>query len=505
MTVDAEKTGIDQRLRHLADSDDEASWAHFLVEEDSYLRTVARSFLSCEDQVDDVLQETVMRLRRALPRYESRGDGEARTWLRNAVQHASQDLLRAERSRKHRERTSGDERGTIATQPQETITDSQLADRMESSLRGLPRRLQRIIELHYYRGLSFGEIAQHLKLTPHHTHVLHGRAIDRLRRRLVTAGVPAMGAAAIVNLLQERNTTTVQAGESEAACMTNVEDGIAATEAVGDMVPWTRSWSFWSTAAIAGSVIVATLIGVITLLTVASKPGDVIREIPLPMRWPRGIAYDVTSDTLVLATSQKLYHIDPHKGDLLPPVEGLIATYGSEVISRVDAKPEGVRTICSDGNRIWVRHQSTPMSRQVVVSWQAWDSEHIGVDVIFDQPLLHGCYGLAAADGRLWTIDRNNQELVTLDQKNGHILTRIPLPTELSGVSWLALMDNHLWVWDSNADRSRSLVKIDPATATVLARLPCPTDKVHAIAAGKPGTLWVAGEDPQAWLLCIEQ
>jgi RNA polymerase sigma factor for flagellar operon FliA len=68
-----------------------------------------------------------------------------------------------------------------ARDPEETLAESELREQLSVALRQLPRRLQLLLSLYYYEGLTMREIGQVLDLSESRVSQLHGRAMEDLR------------------------------------------------------------------------------------------------------------------------------------------------------------------------------------------------------------------------------------------------------------------------------------------------------------------------------------
>lgn len=68
-----------------------------------------------------------------------------------------------------------------AVDPEEALAEADLREQLSVALRQLPRRLQLLLSLYYFEGLTMKEIGQVLDLSESRVSQLHGRAMAHLR------------------------------------------------------------------------------------------------------------------------------------------------------------------------------------------------------------------------------------------------------------------------------------------------------------------------------------
>jgi len=495
---------LDRRLLRLAETDDETDWAELLAAEGGFLRAVARDHLDGEDLVDDTVQEAVLRCRRALRHYRSYGEAEARYWLRLVVRHTALDLICAERSRRRRERTAGEEAARHDHEHGHRRTmDADYEERMESSLDELPTKQRSVIDLHYFFGLSFGAIAERLRMTPNHVHVLHKRALGSLRKRLAPAGVPVLSAAALTALLAARG-EALEPPPAPAAG--GGGDGASVTTGAGRRSgrlarSSSRARWWW----VGGLVVTGAVVAVITFVPIGHRPADggrVIRRIELaasvpPFPFSKGAA---VSDSLFFASGPDLHRVDPRSG-VRRPGDALRVKLVPE--DSTYAKPARAHyylpILAGDGDRLWFVGEARRLPPRLF----RWDPATGEIERRFDLPEPgHVWRGLAAGDGKLWLVLGKPRELLTLDQADGRVLSRVAWPAELD-LGPIANSGGGVWTTDGRDGGPTTLVKLDPATGRILARLPAPTDEVTGLCAGGPERLWVIDNSHKAWLVDV--
>jgi RNA polymerase sigma factor for flagellar operon FliA len=78
-----------------------------------------------------------------------------------------------------------------APDPEESLEEVELYERLAGALQQLPRRLQVLLSLYYYEGLTMKEIGQVLDLSESRVSQLHARAVKRLQTALEPEAAPA--------------------------------------------------------------------------------------------------------------------------------------------------------------------------------------------------------------------------------------------------------------------------------------------------------------------------
>ena len=498
--------GTNQRLLRLAHSDSEQDWSQLLRQDGGMIRAVARDYLNNEDQVDDAVQNAIIRLRRALPQYQPTNDKGARAFLRRIVACAAQDLIKAERRRRRREMATRASNDAETNESPPGIADPELAERVESSLRGLPKRQQQIIELHYFHGLSFGDVAQRLEITPHHTHVLHGRAIKGLRRRLVKNGAPALSLAALCSLLMAMN--KLHPGEglmpdstSSAAQAPAAQASLAAAQAQG--LSSAVGWLGWG---IASGLIALVAFSVFAWYPTAPPPsevidnthlpktGEVVHHIQLATKNALGsLAYHTSTDVLWVTTGRILHRVRPSNGQSLHQGERIELAFDEQLSQRIPLSNYHIQDLAWHQDQLWLQLKF-PMNHACFASW---DPARNLVVKVHELPKPGNWDGLAAAHDRLWTIDTQQGDLLTIDQATGQVLVRASLPKELALTvrTRLAYADQGIWLSHRADNNTWSFIKLDPDTAAVLLILPAPsiTGNITGLCPGDRDTLWALG------------
>ncbi len=74
--------------------------------------------------------------------------------------------------------------------PEETLENTEQLQQLEAAIRRLPRRLQILLSLYYYEGLTMKEVGQVLDLSESRVSQLHSRAMQQLRDALTQEPAP---------------------------------------------------------------------------------------------------------------------------------------------------------------------------------------------------------------------------------------------------------------------------------------------------------------------------
>lgn len=136
------------------------------------LERVAMSMLRCQEDAEDIVQESVMKALRFLPRF--RGDARIDTWLHAIVVNTARDWLRLRRQRAQVSLETGfEERDDIlpldfphpGENPEESCSRRELLLHVQQEIRHLDPRHQLPIRLCDLDGRSYREAALMLKLT----------------------------------------------------------------------------------------------------------------------------------------------------------------------------------------------------------------------------------------------------------------------------------------------------------------------------------------------------
>ena len=149
---------------------------------------LARRLLSGAAQAEEVVQEVFLRLWNQPEKYDP-GRGSLRSYLLAQCHGRSVDLLRSETSRRQREERDLRRSAEAGYDVEREVWDLTVSERMSDALGRLPDGERRAIELAYYGGHSYREVASLLG-EPEGTVKSRIRSgLRRLRSHLVDAGL----------------------------------------------------------------------------------------------------------------------------------------------------------------------------------------------------------------------------------------------------------------------------------------------------------------------------
>jgi RNA polymerase sigma-70 factor (ECF subfamily) len=136
------------------------------------LERVAMSMMRCQQDAEDVVQESVLKALRFLPRF--RGDARIDTWLHAIVVNTARDWLRLRRQRAQLSlETESEQWEDVLTldfpcpdeNPEESCSRRELLCHLEEEIRRLDPRYRMPIRLCDLHGHSYREAARMLKIT----------------------------------------------------------------------------------------------------------------------------------------------------------------------------------------------------------------------------------------------------------------------------------------------------------------------------------------------------
>jgi RNA polymerase sigma-70 factor (ECF subfamily) len=149
---------------------------------------LARRLLSGSAQAEEVVQEVFLRLWDQPEKYDP-GRGSLRSYLLAQCHGRSVDLLRSESSRRQREERDLRRTAEAGYDVEREVWDLTVSERMGEALGRLPDGERRAIELAYYGGHSYRDVASLLG-EPEGTVKSRIRSgLKRLRNHLVDAGL----------------------------------------------------------------------------------------------------------------------------------------------------------------------------------------------------------------------------------------------------------------------------------------------------------------------------
>ena len=153
---------------------------------------LARRLLVEPALAEEIVQEVFIRLWHDPARYDPER-GTMRSYLLTQTHGRSVDLLRADVSRRNREERDARRTAEAGADIEREVWDLTTAQRVRESLATLPPDERTAIELAYWGGYTYREVAAHLE-QPEGTIKSRIRAgLSRLRQDLVAAGITLGG------------------------------------------------------------------------------------------------------------------------------------------------------------------------------------------------------------------------------------------------------------------------------------------------------------------------
>ncbi len=156
---------------------------------------LARRLLQSEPSAEEITQEVFLDLWRQPEKFDAQR-GTLRSYLLTRTHGKSVDFVRSEVARRKREERTSREMATADYDIDHEVWDMAIADHVKSALAALPDELRKPIQLAYFGGNTYQEVARILS-EPEGT--IKGRirsGLRRLRSNLAELGVEAAGAGA---------------------------------------------------------------------------------------------------------------------------------------------------------------------------------------------------------------------------------------------------------------------------------------------------------------------
>jgi RNA polymerase sigma-70 factor (ECF subfamily) len=152
---------------------------------------LARRLLNEQSLAEEVVQEVFFRLWDTPEKFDA-ARGSLRSYLLAQCHGRSVDLIRSEQSRRQREVKEHRQRAEAGYDIEHEVWDMAVAEHVREALVDLPEDERRAIELAYFRGHTYREVALILD-QPEGTVKSRIRAgMKRMRRSLAAAGVGAL-------------------------------------------------------------------------------------------------------------------------------------------------------------------------------------------------------------------------------------------------------------------------------------------------------------------------
>ena len=242
--------GLDQLLARLGSQPQEQDWAELVRCMAKPVHTVAFRICGDASLAEDVSQETFLAVARALPRYRSQGDLQARAWIMRIA--ANRAISITGRQPRHRRIFTDDLAAAGPDAP-----SGELLDAVRSEICDLPDRYRLPIVLRFLDGRNYGEIASVLTWTEARARKAVERGLDLLRSRLARRGVPASLALCAA--------WCSQAGASEPPTPLALTGALARRP---EVTAWPLTSSVFG--AVIGSAIVAVLATTVAIITTSN-------------------------------------------------------------------------------------------------------------------------------------------------------------------------------------------------------------------------------------------
>lgn len=149
---------------------------------------LARRLLSGQPQAEEVVQEVFLRLWDSPEKYDP-GRGSLRSFLLAQCHGRSVDQLRSDQSRRQREERDLRRTAEAGYDVEREVWDLTVAEQMGSALQALPEGEREAIQLAYYGGHSYREVAEILQQPEGTVKSRIRSGLRRLRSQLVATGL----------------------------------------------------------------------------------------------------------------------------------------------------------------------------------------------------------------------------------------------------------------------------------------------------------------------------
>lgn len=173
---DPGEPALDRALRR-AGFGDETAFATVYDEAAALVHGIVVRVVRDPGMADEVTQEVFVEVWRLAPRFDD-SRGSARSWLATIAHRRAVDRVRAEQARRDREERDGRRQTGAHDQVAETVEDSLDRQRVAAALDTLTEVQREAIELAYYQGRTYREVAVQLDIA-------EGTAKTRIRDGLI--------------------------------------------------------------------------------------------------------------------------------------------------------------------------------------------------------------------------------------------------------------------------------------------------------------------------------
>jgi len=157
------------------------AYAHLLRETVGILKSFLTKYLANNDEMQDVIQESLLSVHRALPSFNT--DRPYRPWVLAIARHRLNDYFRVRYSRQVDKWVNLDELASV--QDDANIQwELEREDWIESYLKELPEHQQTILYLMHHEGYTVKEISARLGMSEAAVKVNAHRAYEKVRQKM---------------------------------------------------------------------------------------------------------------------------------------------------------------------------------------------------------------------------------------------------------------------------------------------------------------------------------
>ncbi len=149
---------------------------------------LARRVLGDKERAEEVLQEVFLRLWNQPDRFDP-GRGSLRSFLLAQIHGRAVDLLRSETSRRRREEREARQTAESPPDIEREVVDLTVAERVKDVVAALPTEERRAIELAYFGGHTYREVAVLLEAPEGTVKSRIRSGLRRMRSDLTEAGL----------------------------------------------------------------------------------------------------------------------------------------------------------------------------------------------------------------------------------------------------------------------------------------------------------------------------